>query len=438
MRAYSFTLLILCSVISTAVEADDWPQFRGPGGEGHSAATGLPLVWSESENVAWKVAVEGCGWSSPVVLGEQIWMTTALETPTTPDEAKEMLGKLSVVVHGARVARSVILKAVCVDRATGRRLHDVTVLKIDEPLQVTDVNSFASPTPVVEPGRLYCDFGTMGTVCLDTDTGKILWRRRLPIEHQVGPGSSPILHENLLVLVRDGCDVQYVTALDKNTGKTVWKTDRPPLDAKYTPYRKSFSTPLLIDVAGRKQMIILGAQWIVSYQPDSGKPIWRADTGSTFSSTARPVFGHGMVYLCTAFGGSQLLAVGVDGQGDVTGSQVAWIGRKQVPKISSPLLVGDQLYMVSDGGVATCLDARSGEIHWSERFKGNYSASPVLADGRIYFFSESGTTIIVRPGKQFEQLAENNLDGRIKASAALVDRSMFLRTDSHLYRIEKK
>ena len=431
-------VLILGSVISVAGASDDWPQFRGPGGQGHGGGTGLPVRWSETENVAWKAAVEGVGWSSPVVLGEKIWMTTALATLATAEESERFLERLGMPVPHVEVARRITLKAVCLDRSTGRLLETLTLFDVDEPLQICSVNSYASPTPVGEPGRLYCDFGAMGTACVDTATGKVLWKRRLVVEHQVGPGSSPILHENLLVLVRDGCDLQYVTALDKTTGETVWKTDRPPIDATQVYFRKSFSTPLVVGTAGGEQMIVPAAQWIVSYDPNSGKPIWRVDTGGTFSNVSRPVFGHGLAFVSTAFGGSYLLAIRVDGRGDVTDTHVAWQTRKQVPKISSPLLVGDDLYIISDKGVATCLDALSGTVHWTERILGKCSASPVFADGRIYFFAEDGKTAVVRPGRQFTPLAENKLDGRVMASVAIADGAFFLRTDTHLYRIQQR
>lgn len=438
MQFRFITPLVLLYLASFAAASDDWPQFRGPDGQGHGTAAGLPLEWSETENVTWKVPIEGRGWSSPVILGEEIWMTTALPTPATAEEAEKTIASLPFPAPKSEVARRVRLKAVCVDRTTGQPLQAVTLFDFDELLQISGVNSFASPTPVIEAGRLYCDFGTMGTACVETATGKILWKRQLRIEHQVGPGSSPILHKDLLVLVRDGCDVQYVIALDKKTGETVWKTDRPPIDTDYTPYKKAFSTPLVIDTEEGRQMIVPASKWIVSYAPESGKPIWQVDTGKTFSNASRPVFGHGLVFVATAFGGSHLLAIGVGGEGDVTDTHVVWDHRKQVPRRSSPLLVGDELYTISDGGVATCLDARTGKIHWTERILGDCSASPVFASHRIYFFSEDGKTIVARPGKEFIKLAENKIDGRIMASVAIVDGAFFLRTDTHLYRIEEK
>lgn len=435
MRIHSGALLILPLVVSTTTMADDWPQFRGPRGQGHSDATGLPLEWSEAENVAWKTPVEGCGWSSPVVVGSEVWMTTAVPRLATADESEQHLASLPVPVSNPVVARSLTLKAVCVDRVSGRLLRSVPLFEVDEPMHICSVNSFASPTPVGEPGRLFCDFGAAGTACLDTATGKILWKRRLAIEHQVGPGSSPIPHDDLLVLVRDGCDVQYVTALNKLTGETVWKTDRPGIDTDYIPYKKAFSTPLVVSVAGKRQMIVLGARWLVSYNPASGEPIWWVDTGPSFSNVSRPVFGQGLVFICTAYGRSQLLAVDVGGQGDVTDTHIAWTDGKQAPKRSSPLLVGDELYTISDKGVATCRDALSGEVYWSERILGDCSASGVFADGRIYFFGEDGRSAVLAPGRQFALLAENQIAGRVMASAAMVDRAIFLRTDTHLYRI---
>jgi outer membrane protein assembly factor BamB len=438
MRLHFNTLLLLPLLACATVASDDWPQFRGPDGQGHSGATGLPLDWSETENVAWKTPVEGCGWSSPVVIGEQVWMTTAVPTLATPAEAERHLASLPVAVPNSDVARSITLKAVCLDRDTGRLLRSVTLFEIGEPLQICSVNSFASPTPVGEPGRLYCDFGTMGTACLDTASGEILWKRQLAVEHQVGPGSSPILHGEKLVLVRDGCDVQYVTALNKATGETVWKTDRPAIPTDYTPYKKAFSTPLVITSTGTEQMIVPGSKWICSYDPGTGNQLWQADSGPSFSNASRPVFGHGMVFVCTAYGQSQILAVRVDGRGDVSDTHVAWTDRKQVPKRSSPILVGDEVYTISDKGVATCRDARTGEAHWSERILGDCSASPLFADGRIYFFGEDGKTVAMRPGQQPETLAENEVDGRIMASVAIADQAFFLRTDTHVYRIQGK
>jgi hypothetical protein len=258
------------------------------------------------------------------------------------------------------------------------------------------------------------------------------------LDHQVGPGSSLALWQNVLLLVRDGRDAQYVAALDKKTGQAVWKTDRPPIVTPSTDLRKAFSTPLLVRSGGRTQVVAPGAHWIVSYDPGTGKELWRARHGQGFSFGSCAVFGHGMAFFSTGCFKAQLWAVRVDGEGDVTATHVAWKCTRQVPVMSSPVLGGDELYWVSDDGMACCADARSGEMHWQERLGGAHLASPVFAEGRVYFFGQDGKTTVVKAGKQFEKLAENAVEGPLVATPALVDRAIFLRTDSHLYRIGKK
>ena len=432
-------LFVLLLVTTTKnVWAEDWPQFRGPTGQGHAIAKDVPLRWSESENIAWKVPIVGRGWSSPVVLGDQVWLTTAIETEASPEEVQRAVERVGAPVPNPYVAGQVTLKAVCIDRAGGRILHDVTLFEVDEPVVLNTVNSYASPTPAAQAGRVYCDFGAMGTACVDAATGKILWSRCLPVEHQVGPGSSPILCGDTLILTRDGCDQQYITALDKNTGETIWKTARPPHDTPVMVYRKAFTTPLVFENAGTDQMVAVGAQWIVSYDPATGKERWRVDTGPTFSNASCPVYGDDMVYACTAYGGTGMFAVRTDGRGDVTDTHVAWKLQRSTPRRTSPLLVGGRLYLVSEQGVASCVDARTGEVYWSERLDGAYSASPIYADGRVYFFGENGTTTVAQPGDSFRSLAENHFDGRIMATPAFVARSIVLRTDTQLYRIEQQ
>ena len=406
--------------------ADDWPQFRGPTGQGISLATNLPLTWSPTQNVKWKRPVPGRGRSSPVLLGDRIWLTTALETNVRtfaagPDRMQQ--------------AERVVIGVVCLDRATGKQLYHTELFPVDNPPAVNFLNSYATPTPVVESGRLYCDFGTFGTACLDSTSGEVLWKRQLALDHGHGPGSSPALYQNLLVLVRDGRDQQYITALDKLTGETVWKTDRPPLRTPVREFRKSFSTPLVFEAAGRVQMIVPGAQWFVSYEPETGKEIWRVDNGKGETVAPRPVYGGGLVYLSTGvFGGkAQLWAVRVDGQGGVTTTNVAWKLSNTIGFMASPLLAGHELYLLSDDGVVTCVDAQSGESLGRVRAGGNYAASPVFAQGRIYCFSREGKTVVFRANRQMTVLAENQLDGPVFASPAFANSAIYLRTDSHLY-----
>jgi outer membrane protein assembly factor BamB len=426
------TCLVAALLAADAAEASGdpgWPGFRGPRGDGTSPATNVPLSWSESNNVAWKVPVPGRGRSSPSVLLDRLWLTTALERGVK---------RASIYGEDMLTAGHVTLEAVCLDRAHGNILWRAPLFDVDEPAPVHSFNSWATPTPVIEPGRLYCDFGAFGTACLDAKTGKALWKTRLPADHQFGPGSSPVLWSNLLVLVRDGRDAQYVAALDKQTGQIVWKADRPPINADSDYLKKSFITPLLVSSAGRTQLVAPGAHWVVSYDPMSGKELWRARHGEGYSMGSSPVFGHGLAVFSTGFMKAQLVAVRVDGQGDVTATHVAWKTSRQVPAMSSPVLAGDEIYWVSDQGMASCGDARTGEIHWQERLGGLHLASPLYAEGRVYFFAQDGRTTVVKAGKQFEKLAQNRIEGPLVATPAILDGTIFLRTDASLYQIGKK
>ena len=429
MQRLFTTLGAAVLVCSWLPAAEDWPQFRGPRGDGTSTATNVPLAWSETNNLAWKVSLPGRGRSSPVVLDDRIWLTTAIE---------QGVQRTRIGPDDMQTAEHVSLQALCLERVDGRILWQTTLFDVDKPDPVHWLNSWATPTPVIEPGRFYCDFGTFGTACLDSETGKVVWQTRLPLDHQVGPGSSPVVYRNLLILVRDGRDAQYVTALDKTTGKPVWKTDRPPLQASSPNLKKSFSTPLLIHAAGRTQLVSTGPQWVVAYDPATGSEIWRGRHGQGFSIGTCPAFGDGLVFIGTGCMKAQLLAVGVDGQGDVTDTQVRWKSLRQIPIMSSPVLAGADLYWVSDEGMATCADPRTGDIFWQERLGEPHLASPLSAEGRIYFFGQAGKTTVVKAGRQFDKLAENRLDGTVIATPAVADNALFLRTDTHLYRIGKE
>ncbi len=406
---------VLTSMVGSLNAADNWNQFRGSHGNGQAASASLPIHWSETKHVAWKRAVHGKAWSSPVVWGEKIWMTSA-----TPD------GK--------------ILYAICVDAKSGRIEQDVTVLDIAKPMFCFAYISYASPTPVVEEGRLWVHYGSAGTACLDTDTGKTLWSRQdLPCDHHRGPGSSPIMFRNLLIVNFDGFDQQYVVALDKNTGKTVWKADRDrDIDYGNTngDGKKAYSTPTVIQHNGRLQLISLAAVGTVAYDPLTGKKLWTVQHGG-FNAAARPLYAHGLVYLSFE-GGRRLLAVRPDGDGDVTKTHIAWTYGKSTPTRPSQLILGDYLYMVNDKGVVSCLDAKTGEPAWMHRMGGRHTASPLYANGRIYFVDEDGTSRVIEANpKQFRLLAENKLAGGCMASPAVVGDALIIRTKTHLYRIER-
>ncbi|MBE7503913.1 MAG: PQQ-binding-like beta-propeller repeat protein [Verrucomicrobiales bacterium] len=403
-----------------------WPQFRGPRGDGTSAAQGVPMVWAESSNLAWKVSLPGRGRSSPVVLGERVWLTSAVE---------QGVQRTRIGPDDMQTAEDVSLRVLALEAATGRVLWETVLFDVAQPDPVHWLNSWATPTPAVEAGRLYCDFGTFGTACLDDATGEVLWKTRVPLDHQVGPGSSPVLYERLLILARDGRDAQFVTAVDKATGEAVWRVERPPINTGSPNLKKSFATPLLLEAAGRSQLVSPAAHWVVSYDPVTGRELWRARHGDGFSIGTGPVFAHGLVLFGTGCFKAQLFAIGVDGEGDVTTSRVAWKTLRQVPIMSSPVAVGDEVYWVSDEGMATCADARTGEIRWQERLGGGHLASPLAAEGRVYYFAQDGRTTVVRAGPVFEELARNKVEGTVIATPAMVDGTIYLRTDTHLHRI---
>lgn len=408
--------------------APNWPQFRGPQGDGVTAAQHVPVTWSETNNLAWKVGIPGRGRSSPVLLGDRIWLTLAVEQ-----------GVVRTKLNGddMQTAEHVSQEVVCLDARAGKILWHTKLFDVDKPDPVHWFNSWATPTPVAEADRVYCDFGTFGTACLDAKTGNVIWKKHLPLDHQVGPGSSPIIHENLLVLVRDGRDAQYVAALDKRTGEQAWRTERPPIEASSGNLKKSFVTPLIVQAAGHTQMIAPGAHWVVSYDPGTGKEFWRAKHGVGFSIGSCPVFADGVTYFSTGCMKPSLCAYRADGTGDVTTSHAVWKTLRQVPVMSSPLLQGDTLYWTSDDGMANCASTKDGEAFWQERLNQQHLASPLLAEGRVYFFGKGGKTTVITAGRQFEKLAENQLDGTVIATPAILDGAIYLRTDTHLYRIGK-
>jgi outer membrane protein assembly factor BamB len=404
-------LLLLLNLFA----AEDWPQFRGPGGQGASAAKNVPVRWSATENVAWKTEVPGLGWSSPVLADGKLYLTTAVE---------QKAGQAS-------------LRALCLSADTGKAEWDVEVFR-KKAGHMHPKNSHASPTPIVSEGRLYVHFGHHGTACLDLK-GKRLWANdKLSWAPVHGTGGSPALADGLLVFSRDGASVREVVALDARTGELKWKASRPgkPLKAF------SFSTPLILEHSegeGPKRKVVFspGSDLAAAYDLKDGKEVWRV-TYSGYSVIPRPVFAHGMVFFGTGYDSPAVLAVRAGGKGDVTKSHVAWTLRKNAPHTPSLLVVGDEVYMVSDSGMATCVDARTGEAHWTKRLQGSgFSASPVLADGRIYFLSENGVTTVIKPGKTFEEVARNDLGERSLASLAVTDGALFLRTRERLYRIGK-
>jgi outer membrane protein assembly factor BamB len=391
--------------------ATPWPAFRGPTGDGVSQEPNVPLEWSESQGIAWKTAIPGKAWSSPVIWSDLVWLTNATE-------------------DGRR------LSAVAVAIDGGRIVHDITVFDIATPQFCHPFNSHASSTPVIEGDRLYVHYGSAGTACLDTASGRVLWTRQdLPCDHFRGPGSSPILHGDLLIVAFDGFDLQYVVALDKRTGGTVWRRDR---DISYGTLdgdaKKAYPTGTVITSGGREQVVLPSAGATIAYEPKTGNELWRVNHGG-MNASARPLFAHGLVYLNTAAGGMRLLAVRPDGSGDVTGSHIAWKSAQGGGSRSSQLLLDDRLFLVGDAGTATVLDALTGKAVWQKRLAGEFSASPILADGRIYASNQNGETFVLSAEDPHAVLATNQLDAGCMASPAVFAGAIYLRTKTHLYRI---
>jgi outer membrane protein assembly factor BamB len=394
-----------------AAGVDSWNQFRGPAGDGCAATAKLPVEWSETKNVVWKTELSGKAWSSPVEADGIVWLTNAPADGT----------RLSVVG---------------LDAATGKVIHDIVVVEVADPAFCHDYNSHSSPTPVVIDGKLFAHWGSAGTACLDAKTGTLLWSRRdLHCDHHRGPGSSPIPWEDLLIANYDGFDVQYVVALDRATGKTVWKTDRTiDYGSDNGDMKKAYCTPTVIDQAGRKQLVSPGAVATIAYDPRTGKELWTVRHDG-YNAAIRPLFSHGMVVITTQ-SGDQVVAVRPDGSGDVTKSHVVWKLAKSAPSRPGQVIVEDHMYMVSDTGIFSCVDLATGQPTWTERRTGRHSASLVESGGRIYACDEDGTTVVFAADPvEFKVLAENRLDAGCMASPAVVGDDLVIRTKSAVYRI---
>jgi outer membrane protein assembly factor BamB len=428
LRRFHCTLSL--SLFALLAAYADWPEFRGPSGDGYASApgntnrVGYPLNWTETNNIKWKTEIPYRGWSAPVVMGGQVWLTTA-----TPDGRDYF--------------------AIGLDQDSGKILFNEKIFHTDTPEPLgngSSMNCYATPSPVIEPGRIYVHYGSPGTACLDTKTGKVLWKRNdMPCRHYRGASSSPVAFENLLVLTFDGADLQYLVGLDKMTGQTVWKTNRsvawndentPGPYVKDGDLRKAHGTPLIANIGGKPQLLSVGAKACYGYDPRTGNELWRVEFDD-YSSAPRPIFGNGLMYIVTGLSKKEMWAIKTDGQGNVTDSHVAWKLVSGVGKYASPLLIDGLIYTAAEESFLSCIEAASGKLVWTERIGGKYAASPIYADGRMYFFSQDGTATVVKPGRALEVVGTNSLAGGFLASPAADGKAFYLRTKTHLYRVEE-
>lgn len=406
--------------LSCETKDQNWTHFRGSNMDGHAEVEQAPLSWSDTENVLWKVPVKGLGWSSPVVYGNQVWITSA-----------EKQGHEFYVL--------------CFDLQNGKLLFEQTLFTAEEPQRIHGTNSYATPTPCIEDGKVYVHFGTFGTACLNTTTFELVWKREdMPCKHMQGPASSPILYKDKLIIHLEGTEEPYVAALDKETGKTLWKSIRPKeiYDTLEHVYRKSYQTPIVITAKGKELLISNAAYQCYAHDVHTGEVIWTVTYGDD-STVSQPLYYEGLVYVNSGWlfednkpFWTRQYAIDPGGKGEVTETHVRWTYEEKVPQIPSPIIVDGKMYMVHDRGLVSCLDAISGELVWTEKLKGNFNSSPIYAAGNIYFFNVKGECTIVKPGESFQKVAENDIEGTVKTVPVFVNDKMLLRNDKFLYLIQ--
>ncbi len=417
---YGFSLFVCglaCAAKAHATEptpSDSWRQFRGDGADGMAIGANPPTQWGEDTNCVWNTEIHGRGWSSPVVDAGEIWLTTATE-----DGLK--------------------MYVVCVELETGKLQLDKLLFENESAQEDHHAtNSYASPTPVLSSNYVYVHFGAYGTACLDRKTHDVVWQRRdLECNHYRGPGSSPILHEDMLIFHMDGFDFQYAIALNALTGETVWKVDRAiDYGTDNGDFYKAFSTPIVISVNGELQLISPASKACLALEPDTGREIWRVRY-EEHSTTVRPLFDGRRVYLSTGFGKAKMMAVRVDGRGDVTESHVDWVQEDKIGSKPSPILVGEKLFVVWDKGILVRLSTQTGEIEEQVRLGGNYAASLVGTDKFIYAFDQTGTGHCLTVADVPQVVSKNTLPDGCNASPAIVGDSLIVRTDKRLYRFDR-
>ena len=419
------------------LSSEGWEQWRGPNGNGHAPAGEYPLEWSENKNLSWKTLLPGRGHSSPVYQGSTAWITTALETVASQEERERRANESSFPgAMGLHYLSKVEFIALQVDLMTGKIIRQIKVFEKKAPQAIHRLNSYASPSPVLKNGKLFIHFGAFGNACLNSKTGQIIWKNQDPdlwIHHENGPGSSPVLWNKLMIFHLDGTDKQSVVALFQETGKIAWHRKRSGKLRENPQTKKAYATPLIVQGSNGPVLISTGADWVYGYHPETGKELWKINYGILgFSNVSKPLKFENLFIVSTGFMKGEIHAYQMHGNHPPS---LAWKMTKGAPKKPSPIIVNGLLYVINDGGILTCLNARDGEVLWRSRLEGEYSSSPTFADGKIYISNHSGKTTVIQPGTSMKILAENQLDDGHMASFVPLRGSFLVRTEKALYRI---
>ena len=434
--------LALALALTASLSAADWPQWRGPRGNGATDEKNLPSKWSATENVAWRASIGGLGVSSPIVSGDRVFVTSQIGTGVRKPGNHPRLAQGSGTVgeralpagQGGQADDRTFFVVEAFNRIDGRRLWQHRMEATGPLPGVHDKHNLASPSPVTDGQIVYAWFGTGQIVALDM-SGKVVWERHLgreigPFDINWGHASSPTLFGDTVLLLCDHTPASYLLAVDKKTGKERWRADRGK-------GRMSYTTPFVVETATGPELIVNSSQRVDAYDPRSGAFLWHVGGSNQFPIPA-PTFHDGVLYMTRGYRSGPYMAIRPGGRGDISASHVLWEVPTGAPYISSLVYHEGILYMASDVGAVTAIDAATGKRIWQERVEGIFSASPVAADGKIYFVSETGETIVLKAGRQAEVLARNDIGERLIASPAISNGQIFLRSDDRLFAIGKR
>ena len=433
--------LLFAILLSTSLGAADWPNWRGPRGNGASDEKNLPVRWSASDNIAWKAPIGGVGVSSPIVAADRVFVTSQIGTGVRrPGNHPRLAQGASAGTAGERALAagnagdSTFFVVEAFNRADGRRLWQHRTEAVGPLPGVHDKHNLASPSPVTDGQMVYAWFGTGQIVALDM-SGKVVWERHLgkeiaPFDINWGHSSSPTLYGDTVLLLCDHAPASYLLAVDKKTGKERWRANRGK-------GRMSYTTPFVVETASGPELIVNSSERVDAYDPRTGAFLWHVGGSNQFPIPA-PTFHDGVLYMTRGYRSGPYMAVRPGGRGDIAASHVVWEVPTGAPYISSLVYDEGILYMASDVGAVTAIDAATGTRIWQQRVEGIFSASPVAGDGKIYFVSETGETIVVKAGRQPEVLARNDLGERLIASPAISNGQLFIRSDGQLFAIGRK